>query len=205
MTTIKRFTKAFALCLCLGALAAVPVTLLGQIPTDSWPTYHGDYSGRRFSTLKQINTTNVKGLSLAWVYRLNTSRTGAIVGGEGPDTPPAGSPPQIKSTPLMINGILYFSVPDHVWALDARTGDTAPDNAGQLLRLARRRDRQGALASRDRQHEARVLLDQRAHDHRPASDHRRRRRRARHSRLSGIARSGGGEPGVALEYDAAAR
>ncbi len=122
MTTMTRSAKAFALCLCVAALAAVPVTLLGQIPTDSWPTYHGDYSGRRFSTLKQINTTNVKGLSLAWVYRLNTSRTGAIVGGEGPDTPPPGSPPQIKSTPLMINGILYFSVPDHVWALDARTG-----------------------------------------------------------------------------------
>ena len=61
-----------------------------QIPTDSWPTYHGDYSGRRYSTLKQINTANVKGLTLAWVYRLNTSRAGAIVGGEGPDTPPPG-------------------------------------------------------------------------------------------------------------------
>ena len=64
----------------------------------------------------------MKGLTLAWVYRLNTSRSGAIVGGEGPDTPPAGNPPAIKSTPLMINGVLYFSVPDHVWAVDARTG-----------------------------------------------------------------------------------
>ena len=36
-----------------------------------------------------------------------------------------------------------------------------PD-ARQLLRLARRGDRQGALAPRNRQHEARVLLDQRA-------------------------------------------
>jgi outer membrane protein assembly factor BamB len=64
----------------------------------------------------------VKGLTLAWVYRLNTSRSGAIVGGEGPDTPPPGNPPAIKSTPLLINGVLYFSVPDHVWAVDARTG-----------------------------------------------------------------------------------
>jgi hypothetical protein len=67
---------------------------------------HGDYTGRRYSTLKQINTGNVKGLTLAWVYRLNTSRSGAIVGGEGPDTPPPGNPPAIKSTPLMINGVL---------------------------------------------------------------------------------------------------
>jgi alcohol dehydrogenase (cytochrome c) len=66
-----------------------PAALAAQIPTDSWPTYHGDYSGRRYSTIKQITTANVKGLALAWVYRLNTSRAGAIVGGEGPDTPPA--------------------------------------------------------------------------------------------------------------------
>ena len=117
-----RRARTVARCLFAAALAAVPVSLLGQIPTDSWPTYHGDYSGRRFSTIKQVNIGNVKALTLAWVYRLNTSRTGAIVGGEGTDTPPPGSPPSIKSTPLMINGVLYFSVPDHVWALDARTG-----------------------------------------------------------------------------------
>src|SRR5437867_1905104 len=105
------------------ALACVPLSLAAQIPTDSWPTYHGDYTGRRFSTLKQIITTNVKTLTLAWMYRLNTSRAGAIVGGEGSETPPPGaSTPAIKSTPLMLNGILYFSVPDHVYALDVRTG-----------------------------------------------------------------------------------
>ncbi|HUC75132.1 MAG TPA: acido-empty-quinoprotein group A [Vicinamibacterales bacterium] len=103
-----------------GVLSGVAA---GQIPTDAWPTYHGDYSGRRYSTLKQINTGNVKNLALAWVYRLNTSRADAIVGGEGPDAPPSGgAPPSIKSTPLMINGVVYFSVPDHVWAVDARTG-----------------------------------------------------------------------------------
>ena len=35
--------------------------------TDSWPTYSGDYSGRRFSPLKQINQSTVKSLTLAWV------------------------------------------------------------------------------------------------------------------------------------------
>src|SRR5262245_48993060 len=112
-------TRCTSFAVCAGfALIVAAATVTAQIPTDSWPTYHGDYSGRRYSTLKQINTTTVKSLALAWVYRLNTSRAGAIVGGEGPDTPPAGSPPQIKSTPLMINGVLYFSVPDHVWAID---------------------------------------------------------------------------------------
>ena len=26
------------------------------------------------------------------------------------------------ATPLMVNGVLYFSAPDHAWAVDARTG-----------------------------------------------------------------------------------
>src|SRR5947208_13341810 len=82
-------------------------TKLGQPPTDSWPTYHGDYSGRRYSTLTKINASNVNALSIAWVYRLNT-------GGAG-----GGS---LKATPLQINGTLYVTLPDHVWAVDARSG-----------------------------------------------------------------------------------
>jgi alcohol dehydrogenase (cytochrome c) len=110
-------TAAIALALGIG-----PIALAGQTPTDTWPTYHGDFSGRRYSALKQIDTANVKNLTLAWVYRLNTSRAGAVVGGEGPDvTPPGIGNPTIKSTPLLLNGVLYFSAPDHVWAVDART------------------------------------------------------------------------------------
>jgi glucose dehydrogenase len=105
-----------------GQAPALDPALLAKPPIDAWPTYNGDYSGRRYSTLKQINASNVKNLTLAWVFRLNTSRAGALVAGEGPDTPPPTAPPTVKSTPLMLNGILYFSAPDHVWAVDARTG-----------------------------------------------------------------------------------
>ena len=73
--------------------------------TDSWPTFNGDYTGRRFSALTKINRSNVHQLSLAWMYRLSGANLGAI-----------------KSTPLQVNGILYFTVPDHVWAVDARSG-----------------------------------------------------------------------------------
>ncbi len=68
----------------------------------SWPTYNGDYSGRRFSELSQINASNVKDLTLVWTYD-------------------SGGVP-IKATPLMVGGVLYFTVPDHAWAVDARTG-----------------------------------------------------------------------------------
>ena len=56
------------------------VWVRAQTPIDSWPTYHGDWSGRRYSTLKQIDAANVKHLALAWVYRLSTSRGGAATG-----------------------------------------------------------------------------------------------------------------------------
>jgi len=107
----------------LQAQGPLDPALLKMPPTNAWPTYHGDYSGRHFSTLKQINQFNVKALSLAWVYRTNTSRTGAVIGGEGPDDSPAvGGNASIKAIPVMVDGVLYFTLPDHAWAVDARTG-----------------------------------------------------------------------------------
>ena len=46
------------------------VTQIEKPSTDSWPTYNGDYSGRRFSSLTKVNAGNVKHLSLAWIYDL---------------------------------------------------------------------------------------------------------------------------------------
>ena len=100
--------------LACGALAvaagqnAVDTTTFAHPPSVSWPTYNGDYSGRRFSPLTKINTGNVNALSLAWLHRANAGTTAG--GGV------------IKSTPLQVDGVLYFTVPDHVWAVDARTG-----------------------------------------------------------------------------------
>ncbi len=78
-------------------------------PAGSWTTYNGDFSGRRFSDLKKINADNIDSLSLAWVYRA-TGGNDAIFGGA------------IKATPVVVDGVMYFSLPDHVWAVDARSG-----------------------------------------------------------------------------------
>jgi len=98
---VKLILSVLISAIALSAQGLNPATLL-QPPTDSWPTYNGDYSGRRYSTLKQINSNNVQSLTLGWVFQAHSAA--------------------IKSTPLLVNGILYFTVPDNVWAVDARSG-----------------------------------------------------------------------------------
>jgi len=94
----------------VAALALMAGTVFGQ----SWPTYNGDYSGRRYSSLAQINASNINQLSLAWIHRASTGERQAAGGGNAAVT--------IKGTPIELNGVLYFTAPDHVWALDARNG-----------------------------------------------------------------------------------
>ena len=72
-------------------------------PKREWTSYYGDYSGRRFSSLSQIDDANVSSLTLAWAFQTHQQQA-------------------LKSVPLEVDGILYFTVPNHVWAVDARTG-----------------------------------------------------------------------------------
>jgi alcohol dehydrogenase (cytochrome c) len=104
--------------------------------SDWWPTYSGDYTGRRFSALTSINRLTVKNLSLAWVSTVTPGSGGGggrggrggggggnvIVGGLGTIDFPPGGGSGIKGTPLMVDGTLYVSTPDNAWAIDARDG-----------------------------------------------------------------------------------
>lgn len=106
---------ASAFCSFACAQGLDPGTLLKPTP-DTWPLYHGDYTGQRHSHLAQITPKNVGELTLAWAFQ-------------------TGQAAQIKSSPIVANGILYVSIPDHVWAVDARTGSqvwhyTYPPNEG---------------------------------------------------------------------------
>ena len=80
---------------------------VGTLNGGEWTTYNGDYSGRRYSPLTKINPATVDRLALAWTHRIS------VTGGGGG---------RISSTPIEIDGVLYFTVPSHVWAVDARTG-----------------------------------------------------------------------------------
>jgi len=112
-----------------------PADLLKPLK-DSWPTYNGDYSGRRYSALSEINRTNVKNLTLAWMTRVTAGMSNAgggggrgrgggggntIVGGEGAGGFGGGGG-TIKASALQVDGTLYFTMPDNAWAVDARDG-----------------------------------------------------------------------------------
>jgi alcohol dehydrogenase (cytochrome c) len=102
---VKKLALVLIFFACTGTLRGQgldPATLL-EPPKDSWPTFNGDYSGKRYSTLAQINKNNVKSLSLEWAYQTRAQAN-------------------ISSTPLEVNGILYFTLPTEVFAVDARTG-----------------------------------------------------------------------------------
>jgi len=112
---MKTYRMLFALSLLLlpGVAAGQgldPRALLKE-PTEMWPTYNGDYSGRRYSTLTQINAATMGSLAVKWMFRANVGPQRGV------------GNPEIKSTPLVAGGVLYFTVPDHAWAIDARTGD----------------------------------------------------------------------------------
>lgn len=85
--------------------------LIGATPISSWNTFNGDYTGQRYSTLTEISAANVNKLVDQWTFKI--SNVGAQRG--APE-------PIIKCTPLMVNGVLYITIPNHVWALDAHTG-----------------------------------------------------------------------------------
>src|SRR5262245_54658594 len=129
--------------ICLAWIAASSV-LVGQEtglnPADilkplgeSWPTYSGDYSGRRHSSLTQVNQSTVKNLTLAWTTRLTAGPSGpavpvpfgprqpeVIVGGVGENEFVGAT--TVKGSILSVNGVLYVTAPDNVWALDANDG-----------------------------------------------------------------------------------
>jgi alcohol dehydrogenase (cytochrome c) len=103
---------------------------------DSWPTYNGDYTGKRYSALTQVNRSNVKDLTLGWMTRLTAGpenpapepqgergqeKPSVIVGGEGPGSISI-SGGSMKGSVLEVDGTLYVTMPDNGWAIDARDG-----------------------------------------------------------------------------------
>ena len=101
--------------LAVAAAAAVsvygqglPVTYERLLNSDkepgNWLMYSSNYKSWRFSNLNQINTENVKGLHVKWLFQGRHQE-------------------KFETTPLVVNGIMYLTRPENdVYALDAETG-----------------------------------------------------------------------------------
>ncbi len=68
-----------------------------------WPTYGNDPGAMRYSTLGQINAGNVERLALAWTFR--TGKPGS------------------EAVPIVVDGVMYVTAPDGVYALVPETGE----------------------------------------------------------------------------------
>jgi alcohol dehydrogenase (cytochrome c) len=68
-----------------------------------WPTYNGETGGNRYTTLKQIDTSNVSRLAPRWIFNV----------------PDAGN---LQVTPSVVDGIMYVAAPNECYALDAGSG-----------------------------------------------------------------------------------
>jgi alcohol dehydrogenase (cytochrome c) len=107
----KHMSRALIICLIVSLFsiqAPAQVTFERLVNSarepQNWMTYSGDYSGKRFSRLDQINTANVHSLTAKWAYQL-------------------GSTGKLETSPVEVDGILYATgQDDRAFALDARTG-----------------------------------------------------------------------------------
>jgi quinoprotein glucose dehydrogenase len=75
-----------------------------QAQSQDWPVWGGSAENRHYSSLAQINRSNVKQLQVAWTY--DTRETGGL-----------------QTSPLVVDGVLYgISPTQKIFAVDAATG-----------------------------------------------------------------------------------
>src|SRR6266705_1830059 len=88
---------------------ALPTAAQNGAKNGEWRAYAGEIGSTRYSPLDQINRENVKNLQVAWSWRFDNF--GA---------------PTSETTPIMVNGVLYFTVGPHrtVVAANPGTGET---------------------------------------------------------------------------------
>ncbi|MGL6269218.1 MAG: pyrroloquinoline quinone-dependent dehydrogenase, partial [Chitinophagaceae bacterium] len=76
----------------------------------SWSVYKADEGSSSYSTLEQINKSNVSRLKLAWTFTIN-------------DLPPSAQPANNQANPIIIDGVMYsLSAKRVAYAINAATG-----------------------------------------------------------------------------------
>jgi alcohol dehydrogenase (cytochrome c) len=86
--------------------AAIEIThsdLVAAPVAANWPSYNGDYTGRRYSILDQITPSNVTNLRAQWAFHAPNSDI-------------------LELTPVVVNGVMFVTAANDAYALDSRTG-----------------------------------------------------------------------------------
>ncbi|MEX0360990.1 MAG: pyrroloquinoline quinone-dependent dehydrogenase, partial [Allomuricauda sp.] len=97
------------LCLIIISCAKEKENLVKAYHT-TWRHYLGDPEQTHYSTLQQIDTSNVAGLELAWSYKSGGLEDGRTT--------------QIQTNPMIIDKVLYgVNAALELFALDAATGE----------------------------------------------------------------------------------
>ena len=81
---------------------------------------NGNYAQTRFHPADQITTANVKKLKVAWIFQTDIRES-------------------METSPIIVNGVMYVTTSfDHLYALNAQTGDNIAGftrQVGQLQRI----------------------------------------------------------------------
>ena len=86
---------------------------------SDWPVTGGNWSGHRYSSLRDINRNNVNKLEIAWTYRHGDVKKGSWIAPLKPFTSTS-----FEATPIIVGDLLIFSTPfNRVVALDPQTGE----------------------------------------------------------------------------------
>jgi alcohol dehydrogenase (cytochrome c) len=72
-------------------------------PEVDWPRYDGSFTSNRNSSLAQISRSNVRSLKLQWMFPITWA-------------------PRLEATPIVVDGVMYVTAVNAVFALDARNG-----------------------------------------------------------------------------------
>src|SRR5215813_223056 len=76
-----------------------------------WPSYGNDPGAMRYSSLRQIDQSTIQALKPAWTFR--TGKSGS------------------ESIPIVVDGVMYVTAPDGVYALVPETVNCS----GNMTRL----------------------------------------------------------------------
>jgi membrane-bound PQQ-dependent dehydrogenase (glucose/quinate/shikimate family) len=121
---------------------------------SDWPAYGHDPAGTRYSSIRQITRSNVAQLQRAWTYH-----TGEKPAASGPR---GQRQTAFETTPLVVNGILYFTTPaNRVIALDPTSGRelwTFDPQAKSKKPIQYHAHRGVSYWPGDKNHPARILL-----------------------------------------------